>query len=412
MATRKASVKAGGQVLSNLDPDMVITLDSHPGVRISSIQADSITYAFSEEVTEETLNTLNLTFVYKGYMRKVVPCNFKQNPVHPYVINVTPPQDNLKAAESNTIVFSLTDGDGAPITTATKVNLGITESPNNRFVIAGYSNTLTNLSSTTPGQYSLSINLGETKGKITISLTVAVPGKTDSYVLEDMVLNNPGSPVNISVNPTTVIANSSTTDVTLTLTRDKYLLPNAPAGGSVNVVNVTGPGSITVPAVVNEDGVYVIPVTSTDVVGKIVVTANYVPIRNGFNWEAIPFEFTIDSVVGPKLVIGTPTLDLNLWQAGAVNYEVTMAGENITSDCTLTIKEESIPGQLEYDISGSALSIKAISANPLEDVSVKVKVDVSVTHGESDYVLPMELDVTVLANTGGIPANRFNVEFL
>lgn len=77
MTTLKSSVRIAGQVISNNDPQMVITLDPHAGVQISSIQDDSITYEFKGGVTQEALYNLNLTFTYQGRYQVKVPCTFK-----------------------------------------------------------------------------------------------------------------------------------------------------------------------------------------------------------------------------------------------------------------------------------------------------------------------------------------------
>lgn len=95
MTTLKASVMANGQVISNNDPLMVITLDPHPGVQISSIQDDSITYEFTGEVTAEALYNLNLTFTYNNTHRVKVPCTFKQKVIE-IDYTVTPKQINTK----------------------------------------------------------------------------------------------------------------------------------------------------------------------------------------------------------------------------------------------------------------------------------------------------------------------------
>lgn len=81
MTTLKSSVRIAGQVISNNDPQMVITLDPHAGVQISSIQDDSITYEFKGGVTQEALYNLNLTFTYQGRYQVKVPCTFKHTVV-------------------------------------------------------------------------------------------------------------------------------------------------------------------------------------------------------------------------------------------------------------------------------------------------------------------------------------------
>uniref|UniRef100_A0AAU8KXG8 Uncharacterized protein n=1 Tax=Pantoea phage Survivor TaxID=3232176 RepID=A0AAU8KXG8_9CAUD len=111
MTTLKASVMANGQVISNNDPLMVITLDPHPGVQISSIQDDSITYEFTGEVTEEALYNLNLTFTYNNTHRVKVPCTFKQKVIE-IDYTVTPKQINTKMwAHGTDLPFTIMVGE-------------------------------------------------------------------------------------------------------------------------------------------------------------------------------------------------------------------------------------------------------------------------------------------------------------
>lgn len=80
MADSNQSLRVNGQQLSNLDPDLVITLDDHPVVQISKILESTITYSFLGNVTQETTYNLNLTFLYKGTHKLVVPMTFIHKP--------------------------------------------------------------------------------------------------------------------------------------------------------------------------------------------------------------------------------------------------------------------------------------------------------------------------------------------
>lgn len=80
MADSNQSLRVNGQKLSNLDPDLVITLDDHPVVQISKILESTITYSFLGNVEQETTYSLNLTFLYKGTHKLVVPMTFIHKP--------------------------------------------------------------------------------------------------------------------------------------------------------------------------------------------------------------------------------------------------------------------------------------------------------------------------------------------
>lgn len=80
MADSNQSLRVNGQKLSNLDPNLVITLDDHPVVQISKILESTITYSFLGNVEQETTYNLNLTFIYKGTHKLVVPMTFIHKP--------------------------------------------------------------------------------------------------------------------------------------------------------------------------------------------------------------------------------------------------------------------------------------------------------------------------------------------
>lgn len=112
MTTIKQSLMVDGQSLSNNDPDLVIKLDSHPGVQISNIADDAITYSFAGDVTEDTIINLNLTFTYKGLNRLVVPMKFTQTAHDPVlVVNSIPLSVNI-FQEGDEFPFTITDASG------------------------------------------------------------------------------------------------------------------------------------------------------------------------------------------------------------------------------------------------------------------------------------------------------------
>lgn len=88
MTTLKQSLAIDGQAISNLDPELVITLDAHPSVQISNKTESTITYSFIGAVTKDATYTLNLTFVYKGIHKLVMPLTFEQT-VNDPILKVT-----------------------------------------------------------------------------------------------------------------------------------------------------------------------------------------------------------------------------------------------------------------------------------------------------------------------------------
>lgn len=113
MAQLNQTLSVNGQTLSNLDSDLVITLDSHPAVQISSIQADTITYRFIGNVTQDTTYNLNLTFTYKQKYRCVVPMTFNHK-VGSLTIEVDPNTISGVNGDEFTLA-ALLDHDGSAI---------------------------------------------------------------------------------------------------------------------------------------------------------------------------------------------------------------------------------------------------------------------------------------------------------
>lgn len=92
MAKLKQSLTVDGATLSNLDPDLVITLDTNPYVFIESIGEDTITYGFNGNPDEDTNYQLNVTFTYMGLISYVAPLNIVQRALaeDPVIVEVAP----------------------------------------------------------------------------------------------------------------------------------------------------------------------------------------------------------------------------------------------------------------------------------------------------------------------------------
>lgn len=625
MTTLKASVMANGQVISNNDPQMVITLDPHPGVQISSIQDDSITYEFKGDITEEALYNLNLTFTYKGTHQVVVPCTFKHNVVAK-VLNVEwlTTDADLVGATSNKINFKLTDETGNPAIGVTKKSLSMESVPKNQpDILAGYSNNI--IPQSEPGVYQLSANLGHLSSSMVIDLVLTYNGL--DFTIPTKTYTTPGTPLKVTIDKTKLLTTDPANTCTLTFKQDKWLTPDATVSGKLSALSVTGgatTGSVAPMDITNgvvninvvpngklEDVVITGTVTESDgkyprdftqgitieqdkltlsALGSTVLTplkasnqpqfqvktskgialssvtsskftlvsdpaegivlankpniANvegrsidyYVDIDVGhmpgevsfggtFTYKGLeyvietPIEFTsvgipmtsvatpatinagenvqvevtfkqlrttgsvlttIDGTLelqqaGPGMTIvsqfvakpdspgtfvgtvlgdtaGTQSqlkftlveqydgftkrwvdvyadfdvtessdpvlsnvskeLSMELWEQRPITFKVMKGTEDITSNASLTLAE-SIPDGIEFISTGEgSYAIKAIQADSLEDTKLNVKVNVNVSYGGKDYVLPIELDVTVLANTSGIPTNRFNIDFI
>lgn len=409
------TIEFNGQVIAPNDPSLTITVTPDMAFQVQEITDTEISIKVISDEAQPT-EFISQLVVSKNGLTAIAPWIHHYTVAEDYVINLTQDTSMVIAAENNFILFTLKDKDGNPITDATKVSMDITENPRNRFVLAGYSNALVNMSNTTPGQYRLSMNLGETAGTFTISLTVTVPGKTDSYVLPDMMFTNPGSPIVATVSPETIVADlDKDTAVKLTLTRNKYLQPNAPAAGYYHVVSMDGPVKSVTPSLLqSEDGVFDLAITSDGNEGEITINAELAPVVNDITWSPVPFSFKLNAVAqqAPNVTDQTTAMSLQLWEQKPIAFKVMAGDTDITSDASLTLNND-ISSNLEFDlISEGVWGIKAITADPLEDVTLLVKVNVHVNHDGNDYVLPFEFNTTVVANTNGIPTNRFNIEFI
>lgn len=416
--TLTPTITFNGSVIPVNDPDLTISVTPDMGLEIVNITDTGIEIKVIETADTATDFIAQLT-VSKGSAQAVAPW-LHHYTVQPYEISVTKDTSILIPAENNLVLFTLKDNKGNPITDATKVSMDIVENPKYRFVLAGYSNTLTNNSATNPGQYRLSMNLGETAGTFTISLTVAVPGKTDSYVLEDMVFTNPGSPVVVNVDPDTIPAvESKETAVNVTLTRSQYLKPNAPAVGMLEVIRVTGAVmGATTDLDVSQDGNYSLRVISDGTEGVITIEANYTPVVNDVNWSPIPVTITLNAV---KPVIDldpmgtTNELTMNLWENKDFGFKVVSGDEDISSTVTeVTVPNSDIAGKFEliHDEQSGVYSFKAISSSNESEIVVYTIVTIKGVSDGQSYSLEQALQLTTRINDGSIPVNRFNIDFV
>lgn len=412
------TITFNGNVVSATDSGLTISVTPDTGLEIVGITEAGIEVKVID--TQETATDfIAQLIVSKGTGQATTPW-LHHYTVSTYEISVTKDTSILIPAENNLVLFTLKDNKGNPITDATKVSMDIVENPKYRFVLAGYSNTLTNNSATNPGQYRLSMNLGETAGTFTISLTVAVPGKTDSYVLEDMVFTNPGSPVVVNVDPDTIPAvESKETAVNVTLTRSQYLKPNAPAVGVLEVIRVAGAVmGATTDLDVGQDGNYSLRVISDGTEGEITIEANYTPVVNDVNWSPIPVTITLNAV---KPVIDldpmgtTNELTMNLWENKDFGFKVVSGDEDISSTVTeVTIPNSDIAGKFEliHDEQSGVYSFKAISSSSENDIVVYTVVTIKGVADGQSYSLEQALQLTTRINDGSIPVNRFNIDFV
>lgn len=240
MKTLRQAASVNGVVISNKDPEMVITLDPTPGVQISDIGEDTITYSFTGEVDQDTVHTPNLTFMYKGTHRLVVPLSITHKHIevaHEINVEWVTTDAELVGAETNRITFRVTDQTGAPVKGVTKKTLAIDSVPKNRpDILPGYSNTLTELQ--TDGEYQLSVNLGHLNASISIDLVLISNGL--EFVIPTKTFATPGTPIKVSIDRTKLLTTDPSTTCTLTFKQDKWLTPDADVTGKMNTFAVTG----------------------------------------------------------------------------------------------------------------------------------------------------------------------------
>lgn len=237
MTTLKSSVSVAGQVISNNDPQMVITLDPHAGVQISSIQDDSITYEFKGNVTAEALYNLNLTFTYQGRYQVKVPCTFKQTVVARELhVEWLTTEEQLVGAETNNIKFKVTDAGGLPVTGVTAKSVDVKSTPYNPGVSPGSSKNIGAL--TNPGEYECYVNLGHLAGSIAITLTLLSDGVEYPIAAKSYAVK--GTPIKTSVDTPELLTTDGGHTVTVYLKQDKFNAPDSLVDGKISTFAVTG----------------------------------------------------------------------------------------------------------------------------------------------------------------------------
>lgn len=114
MSTLKSAMRLDGQVLSNNDPDMVITLIGADAAKVAITEKgdDTITYSFLESVDIDTLYSLSLSFVYKNLYKYVQPLKLTNTVIVPDVVVTDAPISTECWARGETLPFKVSvDGE-------------------------------------------------------------------------------------------------------------------------------------------------------------------------------------------------------------------------------------------------------------------------------------------------------------
>lgn len=275
MSTLKQAAQVDGQTISNLDPDMVITLDSHEGVQISSKTEDTITYQFLKEVDQDTEYNLNLTFVYKDQYKLVVPMSFLNKKAQPkFNLNVewTTKDEELVGGSSNRIYFKVTDDQGTPVDGVALKSLNVVGKPNTPNLISGYSNRIVD---TKPGGiYAISINLNYLAGPFNINMVLSKDNF--EFMIPKKEYNNPGTKVSVSFDPLKVLATESKQLVTASVVQNEYATLGSPRAGKFTNLNVTGGMVGPIPdAVTDSNGKCTIEIIPNGKLEDIVLTGKF-----------------------------------------------------------------------------------------------------------------------------------------
>lgn len=117
---------------------------------------------------------------------------------------------------------------------------------------------------------------------------------------------------------------------------------------------------------------------------------------------------------GPTIENGISQTDLDLWGTQAITYDVMVGSNNVNNTVTnVTISNiADVSNWIEINKgTGNDWSIKAIRADGTQDTVYNLDVVVHGTYAGNSYALNFNLEVTIKANTTGIPVNRFDVEF-
>lgn len=214
-----------------------------------------------------------------------------------FTVVVNPLSTEVIPAQSNRLDFTLTDGDGNPITNATFISVEFI-ADSKRFVIAGYSNRMDNIGGDEGNTYRLYLNGGHVPGIITVKLVVSIPDISNQFAIPDFSYTNAGSPLTSTIDPTTVTAvTNESTALTLVLKQSIYASPTDAAPGKVTITDVSGPGTVADNFVESSTpGTYFGALVSNGNAGDIVVKGTYLRNNDNLNNISIPFEFTITAI--------------------------------------------------------------------------------------------------------------------
>jgi len=304
MTTTNQSLSVNGQALSNLDSDLVITLDDHPVVQISKIEESTITYSFLGDVEQETTYNLNLTFNYKGIRKLVVPMTFIHKPnVENEISSVTwDPNFAFTGASDNFIPITVTDQNGTPLEGVTMKSLSISSIPVNN-VINGWSNVLLPVSNGLPGEYQIRVTTSHLPGTIIIKMILNFNGI--EFVVPDKEFTVPAGEFTITADPT-IIVEGQPTDIDLEVIQKQIGNPNHLFSGRITMIESTE-DSITINSsvpILITNGKAVINVTgiSSEVSTVVCMVEEYDP-NLGVWRDAGEFNFLLDVfvVIKPKV---------------------------------------------------------------------------------------------------------------
>lgn len=414
MTTTNQSLSVNGQALSNLDSDLVITLDDHPVVQISKIEESTITYSFLGDVEQETTYNLNLTFNYKGIRKLVVPMTFIHKPnVENGISSVTwDPSFAFTDASDNFIPITVTDQNGTPLEGVTMKSLSVSSIPVNN-VINGWSNVLLPVSNGLPGEYQIRVTTSHLPGTVTIKMILNFNGI--EFVVPDKEYTVPAGEFTITADPT-IIVEGQPTDINLEVIQKQIGNPNHLFSGRITMIESTE-DSITINSsvpILITNGKVVINVTGiSSEVSTVVCMVEEYDSNLGVWRDAGEFNFLLDPYSVPRITESTADMTLNLWDTQAINYKVMLGDTDITSSVTNVVDQTDPNDAIELvKVDDTYWGFQAVKARTDEDLVIDAMVDVHVTYEGTEHVIPMTIDVVVKANTTGVPANRFNVEML
>lgn len=406
MKTLKQAVSVNGTVLSNKDPDMVIKLDSHPGVQISSIQEDSITYTFNGEVPQDTLYSLNLTFTYKGKHKCVVPLSLTHKHIEVttelHVTWITTDAD-LVGAKDNRLHFSVTDETGAPAKGVTLKSLDFVTSPNSPMVSPGYFNNL-NENAT---DYDVGVKLGHRPGKVTANMTLTYKG--NDFVIPAKAFNSPGTQMAASLDTTKLLTTDNETDVVITFTQNQYDKLAGPLTVTMSKLTVTGGGSTsTVPPInTNAQGQVTIKVAPSGELKDIVVAGEVTEVGGGY---ARAFSQTI-SVEAGAVVTTEPMVIYDKDGPQKVTLNVKVLDENMDGTLgALTVTgNATVAERAPLQIAGGKVEITLTPTTGVGPVNISGTVLNRLGQPVGDFQLVVQVELTPEFSISG-PANSISLK--